>query len=126
MKLTFSKKLHGNKTLRFIDIITTDGMDNDKHATMIYVPTQREYITLDYNRGINTDLIVAIRYIANCHISQSSQVLIDFSNTYGDRYYHFTDASGSYYNFNDVVPYEEYEEYSEFIYKLISVMDNYS
>ena len=127
MQIKFTKKLHDNKTLRFIDIITTDnGMDNDKRATMIYIPTQREYVTIDYTRGIDTDLVVGIRYVANSYIRQASTVLIDFNNEYGNRYYHFTDASNNYYNFNDVVPFEKYEEYSNFIYKLISVMDRYS
>lgn len=124
MKVTFTKKLHNNKTLRFIDIITTDnGMDNDKHATIIYIPTLREYITVDYNRGINTDIIVGIRYVANSHISLASTVLLDFSNNDDDTYYHFTDTSNTYYNFsNDAVPIE----YSQFINKLMTIMSIYN
>jgi hypothetical protein len=112
MKLTFSKKLHGNKTLRFIDIITTDnGMD--KRATMIYIPTMREYVTIDYERGINTKIIVGIRYVANCHIRLASTCTLDFSNDDDSTYYHFIEANDDY-------------EYVEFIDRLKHIMDIYS
>ena len=123
MKITFNKQLHGNRTIRFIDIIVDNGMDNDYSCTMIYIPTMREYVTLDYKRGIDTNIIVGIRYVANSYIGLASTCTLDFSNDIDSDYYHFTSDSNCHYNFvQDSIPCN----YMQFVNSIIHIMTIYS
>ena len=126
MQVTFSKRLHNNDTIRYIDIVTSNyDSNNDNSATLILMPAERQYITCKYTSDMDTDVILGIRYIANCHIMLASTCTLDFNNDDSNSYYHFTDSCGRYYNYANE-PLSDDEEHYQFISRLINVMYMYS
>ena len=123
MQVTFSKRLHNNDTIRYIDIVISNyGSNNDNRATLILMPAERQYITCKYTSDMDTDVILGIRYIANCHIMLASTCTLDFNNDDSNTYYHFTDSSNTYHNFVDSpIP----TEYMQFVSRIMTIMDCY-
>lgn len=122
MKVTFTKKLHGNYTIRFIDIYIDNGADNDYSCTMILMTAEQSYNVCRYTEGMDINLIYAIQYVANCHIMLASTSTLDFCSDYSNEYYHLTDCSSDYFNFlHDKIPLE----YLQFVNRLMAIMAKY-